>query len=69
MLRSRNPTSSRAFTTCRQEPTQFGSLSDATSGRGSRTDPNLTTNAARGNACCLPLRTEPLLTKDGLYAR
>ena len=69
MLRSRNPTSSRAFTTRRQKPTEFGSLSEATSGRGSRIDPSLATNAARGDARCLPLRTEPLLTKDGLYAR
>lgn len=69
MLRSLNATSSRAFTTCRQEPTEFGSLSDATSGRDSRTDPSLTTSAARGNACCLRFRMEPLLTKDGLYAR
>ena len=68
MLRSKS-TSSRAFTTRRQEPIQLGSLLEATSGRGSRTDPNLTTSAARGNPCCLSLRMEPLLTKDGLYAR
>lgn len=69
MLRSRNLTSSRPITTCREEPTQFGLLPDATSGRGSRTDSSLTVNAALGNVRCLPLGVDPLLTKDGPYAR